>query len=390
MNNNVLFIECTRHYPFKYTASNTKMELIGRGLIEQGDKVSVINPVIGDFNLASRLVSGQTKGLNYYCFLRRRSIVISLLFNLIQLHTVLKKLKDRTSTNTVVLLETVYPLYLVYIAMAKFSGYKIVNIIHEWHLAWPRKGLTRVSAFLFDKTFGYFVDGILPISLYLENKIRRFHKPMLRVPILADYADNEYDMKYGSTVDNYFFFCGGAVYFRVIKVLIDSFCLFVRERHDRQQLQLVLYGSEQEMHRIASYINETNYVDRIRILPQLSNEELKQKMERAIALLIPLSENSEIDKARFSQKIAEYLSARRPIITVNVGEIQYYFKDAVNAYIVPTLEASLIADKMKKAVEDPAESDLIGLNGYQVGLSCFDYKKHGSSIHRFLLEINKS
>jgi len=366
------------------------MELIGRGLIEQGDKVSVINPVIGDFNLTARLICGQTKGIHYYCFLRKKNIVISILSNLVQLHMLLKKLKDVTSNNTVVLLDTVYPLYLVYVAMARFSGYKIINIIHEWHLAWPHKGLTRASAFLFDKTFGYFVDGILPISLYLENKIRRFHKPVLRVPILAEFTDNEDDIKHWTPVDGYFFFCGGAVYFRVIKVLIDSFCLFAGDMNDKLQLQLVLYGSVQEMDRIASYINETGYADKIIVLQPLSNEELKQKMEGAIALLIPLSENSEIDQARFSQKIAEYLSARRPVITVNVGEIQYYFKDAVNAYIVPALEASLIAGKMKKVVENPAESDLIGLNGFQVGQSCFNYKKHGASIHRFLLEIHKS
>ena len=67
--------------------------------------------------------------------------------------------------------------------------------------------------------------------------------------------------------------------------------------------------------------------DFVIFIQQIPYVELIEIYESSLGLLIPLDPNSLADIARFSQKIAEYLSSSRPVITNNVGEIPYYFTD---------------------------------------------------------------
>ena len=78
-----------------------------------------------------------------------------------------------------------------------------------------------------------------------------------------------------------------------------------------------------------------------------------------MGLLIPLDPNSLADIARFSQKIAEYVSTSRPIITSNVGEIPYYFKDKENA-IICEYSAKSYADAMLLLQNDGTLANVLG------------------------------
>ena len=44
---NVVFIEATQDYPHRFSAGNVKVEFIGRGLVENGAQVSIINSPLG-------------------------------------------------------------------------------------------------------------------------------------------------------------------------------------------------------------------------------------------------------------------------------------------------------------------------------------------------------
>ena len=93
--------------------------------------------------------------------------------------------------------------------------------------------------------------------------------------------------------------------------------------------------------------------------------------QNANGLLIPL-QNSIQDQARFSQKIAEYLSTRNPIITNNVGDIKLYFKDRYNAYIAKSYTKEALVEIMNEIMQKPNEARRIGEEGYKTGLNNFD------------------
>ena len=83
-------------------------------------------------------------------------------------------------------------------------------------------------------------------------------------------------------------------------------------------------------------------------------------------------QNSIQDQARFSQKIAEYLSTRNPIITNNVGDIKLYFKDRYNAYIAKSYTKEALVEIMNEIMQKPNEARRIGEEGYKTGLNNFD------------------
>lgn len=124
----------------------------------------------------------------------------------------------------------------------------------------------------------------------------------------------------------------------------------------------------------------------IDIKSRLPYSELYYEYLTASALLIPLDPDSEQDKARFSQKIAEYLSTGTPVISCKVGEIPYYFEDRKNMIFADyTIEG--FADSMLWIQNNEGKARSIGNAGFQTGVKFFDYKLFGNKLHEFLQNI---
>ena len=71
------------------------------------------------------------------------------------------------------------------------------------------------------------VDGILPISEYIINKIRHFNKPYIKVPVLADFdeSDNLEAEQRCAEEKSFFLYCVYAAYTRVIYFIIDAYAI---------------------------------------------------------------------------------------------------------------------------------------------------------------------
>ena len=106
----------------------------------------------------------------------------------------------------------------------------------------------------------------------------------------------------------------------------------------------------------------------------------------AKALLIPLTDSIQ-DKARFPQKISEYLASGNPIITTNFGEVPFYFHDQKNALVANEYDINEYAGKFDFIVENPDISMQIGRNGKLTGLKFFDYNSYGVEIKKMIITI---
>ena len=106
----------------------------------------------------------------------------------------------------------------------------------------------------------------------------------------------------------------------------------------------------------------------------------------ASALLIPLRPNIQ-DKARFPQKISEYVISGNPIITTKYGEVINYFEDSVNALIADEYDVNLFSKKMEYIIKYPEKSLEIGLGGKEVGMKYFNYKNYSSSLYNLLVNF---
>ena len=53
---NVLFVDASVNYGYCFCASNTKVEFMARGLVEQGVPVTIVNSVVGNKYVSERTV----------------------------------------------------------------------------------------------------------------------------------------------------------------------------------------------------------------------------------------------------------------------------------------------------------------------------------------------
>lgn len=380
---NIVFLGCTQNYGYNFSAANTKTELLARGLNEQGCSCTIINSVIGK-KLSSNQECINKEFCKVFSFKKHGNQFISWIYNTIPLFKLLKTVK-RTDGNILVLEFPDFHLFLLYVFLGWLLHYHIAVIAHEWG---PTvKGihpLRKPSTWLYSKTFGYLVDGILPISEYIIEKTRHFKKPYIKVPVLADFNMlSGIDIESKRNVADFFLYCVYAAYTRVIFKVIDAFAKSKANVNFEDKLVLVLAGSDAQVKKVADYIVAKKMEHEILIKRKLPYKELLRLYSDAIALIIPLDPDSEQDKARFSQKIAEYTSSKTPIITNWVGEIPYYFHQGKDVVIAQDYSEKGFSDVFLWCLSHKQELLEIGYQGYQIGKENFNYKKMGIELFNF-------
>lgn len=375
---NIILIS-TEGYPLKFSANNSKSEFIALGLKENGCDVTITDTLLGTKEELS-VKSGINNKIEYYIF-PRKNIISSIIINTKMLSKILKSKKQKKD-NYAIIGMTFYPAYVITTIICMVYGYKRTALFHEWHIGMNNRSiLAKLEAWIKDKTFGYFLNGIFPISHFLFEKAKKFHKPQLFVPVMASYNRNV--TLYNSNKYN-FTYCGHASYLLRNSIIIDAFRI-VKEKYNSAQLTLILFGNEKQMQDVYAFIKSIN-IESINIKYQISQDELFNIYDTSLALLIPLDPNSIQDKARFSQKIAEYIGSKRPIITNNVGEILYYFKNEESAMIVDYTKEDY-SEAMIKLIKNQNLADQIGKKGFKIGINNFEYKKVSQNIISFLSQL---
>lgn len=382
MSKNVIFLGATDNYPAKFTATNSKNELIARGLLHHTNKVSIVNSPFGMRGTSATGDTGKRHGIEYHIFPRNGKLF--LLKNIRAIYKLLKEKRREASSNVLIMEHNYYPLFLLYVLFAKMLRYKTVVTITEWHLYFPGiSPVKRADFFVFDYTFGYFVKGIFPISTLLEKKVARFGKPTFKIPILADFELLKPVTYAGKTEsDEYFMYCGTAGYFSVIQFIIRAYRLFISQGHT-QKLRLVLSGPPHLIQQVADFVAREGVQDKVIIEQKLPFQKLLEGYQHALALLIPLRPDNQ-DKARFSHKIGEYLSSGRPIITGNIGEIAHYFEHNKNAFIASDYTEEAYAHIMSLAASNKQLANEVGMEGRKLGQSSFNYVQYGQLTYEFL------
>ncbi len=278
---------------------------------------------------------------------------------------------------------------LYYRVLSKLYGFPLVSHYVEYRSVfkgnqnfWIRKNII-----YFDKYFIKFVDGIFPISEFLIKHIneRGFKGKYLKIPPLVDY--NKFsDFQKNIQLKKYFLYAGDLVYLESINLILNAFKYIEDDDFD---LYLVLKGSKSDMINMKEKISSHSKKRHIKIFTNLEYEHLLELFFGAKALLIPLNNRIQ-DVARFPHKIAEYTATGNPIISTNYGEVQYYFKDNVNALIAKNDDAFEFSEKMNFVCTHPEEAVKIGLKGYKTGLMYFDSNNYGTSIKHFIKDLIKN
>lgn len=377
----VVFLACTKEFGFGYGANITKIGYMAKGLREAGATCVIHNGIVGSTKMtADQCV--EHDGFKVTTYKQQGSQHISWIKNLGKTYRYLKAQKESGKQNIAIVELDLYHIMLAYYIMLMMLGYKAVTISHEWGPTLKgEKKLKFLSHCIFAKTFGWFSDGILPISEYIIKKIEHFKKPYFKLPIMADFEEVFEPIK---SNEKSFVYCASVYYTRIINMIISAYENY-QIAGGNIKLTLVLNGPENYKQEIADSIKQKGLTDFITIKSKLPYKELLNEYYNAMALIIPLDPNYEQDEARFSQKIAEYLSSKSPIITNNVGEIKYYFND--DEIIKCEYSEEGFAKAFQWVDKNTENAKSIGINGYKRGKKEFDYKYLGKGMYNFFKEI---
>lgn len=379
---NIVFLDCTQGYGYAFSACNTKVELMARGLTEAGDRCYIHNGPNGKAGLQAPQyaeVPGVGQVVDYPC---RHNWYINPLFNYRLLVSDLKRWHQSDTQNVVVLEAPYLPYYRLEMRAARQAGYKVAVIAHEWLATFRnRNKIRRWLAHRYSKVFGHKVDAILPISEYIIDKIQKFKKPYLKVPVLADFSTEAPF----SSPEKYFAFCVSAEYGRVIEIVLRGFMKF-HESFPDYKMKLILSGGKEARSRVSEFVAENGCSHSVDIKSGLPYDELKALYCWASGLVVALNPEFEQDKARFSQKIAEYLSSGVTLISNNVGEMPHYFTDRQNI-VMGEYSSDGFCDSFSWIAENPEKAQSIGRAGYRLGEIKFNYKTCGKQLHDFLYKI---
>lgn len=236
---------------------------------------------------------------------------------------------------------------------------------------------TRINDRLFDKYFMYFIDGSIPISRFLMKHILdKRQVPCIKIPPVVDF--NQIDEIQRIDDGKYFLYVGSAAFTDAIETVISAF-----EQTESNDFKLYLILSGSGLNRFKQQVEKSSKNHLIRILSGLPYDELIGRMKGAAALLIPLNNRIQ-DKARFPNKIAEYLASQRPIITNAVGDIEEYFKHGHNAVISEESDVDSFAKSLQFVIDNPVKSNEIGKNGYITGRNNFSTQSISGPLKKFL------
>lgn len=272
---------------------------------------------------------------------------------------------------------------LMYRFISKMFGFPIILHYVEYRSEFENveSYWKKINYNYFDKYFESLVDGAIPISEMLIKNIRNRKNdlPILKIPPIVDF--NKFKKKEQVNSVDYFLYVGSASYDSALEMVLNAFELVEDKKYF---LYMILKGN---LKKVSTKIERNKKRELIKVFTNLEYQDLIRYNINARALLIPLSDRIQ-DKARFPQKISEYLASKNPIISSNIGEVEYYFSDKLNALIAEPDNVTSFSNKMSWVIENPNKSINIGEAGYKLGLEFFDSNGYSEAIDKFMINFN--
>jgi glycosyltransferase involved in cell wall biosynthesis len=281
--------------------------------------------------------------------------------------------------------------HLLYFVLIKFRNKRFIYSIDEfpWQLIYKRNSVfDHLHISVFYKLFDALLVMTNTLMKYYANKIRKnskmFHFPMsveierFRIPDNEHYKDQSYVA-----------YCGYDTYYKNgsiiskdgVDLLIESFAI-VSQRH--KDILLYIIGESNILH--TTQVEELNLKGKVIFLGKISHSEVPRYLNNAKLLLLARPDSIQAQGA-FPSKLGEYLSTGNPVVVTSVGEIPFYLKDNFNAFLAKPGDIHSFAERMDYALTNPDIAKEVGLRGREVAEIEFDYKRQGTKLNEFLLDI---
>jgi len=265
--------------------------------------------------------------------------------------------------------------------------------IFDWADLWGKQGIAAERRPLSQKSLGLLDDileervrgnaqGLTVINTALRDRARaRFPVPIHLLPVGASsdlikpLPKEAMRRRFGLPTDkSILVYTGLAPY--DISYLAQS---FVRLLGQRSNTLLVTAGRRfPVMERI---FNQAGFSDRWICLGMLDREALTAAMGCADVLLLPYT-NRSVNVFRYPNKLGDYLSAGRPIVTNRTGDLgRLVIEERVGLAVEDSIEA--FADAITQLLDDRDLAEELGRRGRTLAETKLDWRFLAAGLERF-------
>jgi glycosyltransferase involved in cell wall biosynthesis len=278
-----------------------------------------------------------------------------------------------------------------YRLLSKILSFKLIVQYVELSTAitYKRNWRDFINAWILDNYRFFFCDGIIVISEYLKNRVYLKNKklPLIKIPAICDFE--EFKPSETITTGNYLMYCGAIGYYSVIEFVINLYSK-LRESgcyEGKLLLAIGLGDRDKDMaDKLTTKINECEFKESIILNINVPHQELINIYLGAELLIVPMRDALQ-DIAGFHHKVGEYCAAKKPIISTNLGEMKFYFKDGISAILADEYTIESYLKKLSEILPLKENLKAIAEGGHKVGLEKLNYLNYGKELKQFIFDV---
>ena len=235
------------------------------------------------------------------------------------------------------------------------------------------------------------VDGIITISRALSDLVSKYkaeHAALVRIPVLSGEKEIKRSNLYKGVP---YILHAGALSEQKdgVKAMLNSFKIAHHKLNGNLKFIFTSkYGFPSLITWIDKFIQKNGLTNAIEFKGIVSKEELETLYENCSLAILNKPSNPQND-FNFPTKLSELLPRSIPIIATATGELSFYFKDNVNAFLVEANNSELIADKIIYIISNPKEAEIVGANGRALAEKEFYYLNIADDLYKFYEKVTK-
>jgi glycosyltransferase involved in cell wall biosynthesis len=394
---NIVFI--TDHPVPSGMAPSNRLLALATGINEMKNEVNIliINPTEKTGFVINKKTEGTYKGVHYN-YLSRSTVIPTNFFKkilifftgLLHLYPELMRISMFSKIDAIIMLHTwsIYPLLLYPFVKKRKIVY--LHERNEYPFLLRKKNIIRkIDYLIYKKVILKLFDGMIVITENLKNYYSTFVSRKARSIVIPITVESDRFSKNKKDEHKYIAYCGylggnkDGVY-----NLIESFAKICQEFNE---YKLVLIGDSKNKNEIAYLHGLTEKLgikEKVIFTGKIKRDDIPPLLDKAEVLALARPDTIQ-SKGGFPTKLGEYLSTGNPVVVTKVGDIPYYLKDGVNAYLADPDDNDNFALKLKAAIENKEQSSLIGQKGKELANNVFSCRVQGYKITAFIEQLKK-
>lgn len=364
-------------------ASVNRVLSLGKGLIENGDLVTILSTAHSDDTKFHDI-----NGIQCVNLASEKNRIAGLIESLFKILKYIRK--NKTDIDALWIVSNspllIFPLWI----SCKWHGLKYIQEKSEFPFVLMKKGvLAKLWAKFYVNTIYKLFDGMIimtqPLLEYFKGLVRK-DCALIKVPMTVDmtrFENIHKENKYGE----YAAYCGNMSGNKDgVMNLIEAFS-YVEPKFPNFKLVMIGGTNEpKEFEKIKNQVLELG-LKNIIFTGRVSRDEIPVLLSNAMVLC--LARPSSLQSAGgFPTKLGEYLTTGHPVVVTAVGEIPAYLNES-NSFIVEPDNNEMFGMRINEVLSDYERASLIGIEGRKVALVNFNYKIQANRLHQYFVELIK-